>query len=417
MSERKETELGKVPKNWNVCNVDKIKASNKKSIISGPFGSNISAKYFVEYGIPVIRGNNLSLSLTEKFKDDKFVFITEKKANELNTWAELNDIIFTAVGTIGQVGIISNNQKFEKYIISNKQLRLTVDKNIILPLFAYYWFASPLMVDIIKQRNTGSSVPLINLSVLKSLNIPVPPLPEQRAIASVLSSLDDKIDLLHRQNKTLEQMAETLYESWIFEKESNSTIKDLIDIQNGYAFKSKSFQDFGHHRVLKIKNISGSIVDIQTTDYVDEKIVLKIDKRFKIKAGDILFAMTGAKIGKMGIIPQTEYSLWLNQRVGLFKEKYRGSRFLAYLHLKSDFGVDYIENTATGSAQPNISGTGIENCEFPKLTERQIKNYSEQLNVLFEKVIFNLGQIRTLEKLRDTLLPKLMSGEVRVKMN
>jgi len=284
--------------------------------------------------------------------------------------------------------------------------------------FVYYLTTSPIVRNTAIKSMTGSSGrQRVQTDVLKEHLFDAPELPEQKAIAEVLSSLDDKIDLLHRQNKILEQMAETLYETWIFEKEFDSTIKDLIDIQNGYAFKSKSFQDTGIHRVLKIKNISGGIVDIQTTDYVSDEITSNLDKRFEIKTGDILFAMTGAKIGKMGIIPQTEYSLWLNQRVGLFKEKHKGARFLAYLHLKSDFGVDYIENTATGSAQPNISGIGIENCEFPKFSEQQIREYSEQLDLLFDKVIFNLGQIRTLEKLRDTLLPKLMSGEIKVLVN
>jgi len=281
--------------------------------------------------------------------------------------------------------------------------------------FLYYFAISPVFRDVAILSMTGSSGrQRVQTNVVKQHSFKLPPLPEQKAIATVLSSLDDKIDLLHRQNKTLEAMAETLYKSWILEKEFNSSIKDLIDVQNGFAFKSKDFQDTGTHRVLKIKNISGDIVDIQTTDYVSAKIVSSLDERFKIKTGDILFAMTGAKIGKMGTIPQTEYLLWLNQRVGLFKEKYKGSRFLAYLHLKSDYGIDYIENTATGSAQPNISGIGIENCEFPKFSEQLTREYSEQLDLLFGKVIFNLGQIHTLEKLRDTLLPKLMSGEVRV---
>ncbi len=288
------------------------------------------------------------------------------------------------------------------------------DFKTLLPEFARYLFRDKKFRGEVYQRVTGDVRFNISQKSLSEIPVLLPPLPEQRAIASVLSSLDDKIELLHRQNKTLEAMAETLYESWIYEKEFDSTIKDLIDIQNGYAFKSKDFQGSGHHRVLKIKNISGSIVDVQTTDYVPGDIILKIDKRFKIQAGDILFAMTGAKIGKMGIIPQNKYSLWLNQRVGLLKEKYTGSRFLAYLHLKSDFGVDYIGNTATGSAQPNISGVGIENCEFPKFSGRQIKEYSGQLNVLFSKVIFNLGQIHLLENIRDTLLPKLISREVRV---
>jgi len=124
--------------------------------------------------------------------------------------------------------------------------------------------------------------------------------------------------------------------------------------------------------------------------------------------------MTGAEIGKLGIIPTTNKNLWINQRVGLLREKFIGAKYLAYLQLKSDFGQDYIENTATGSAQPNISASGIENCYFPILSSSLIKNRSLQINELYNNVIFNLGQIHTLEKLRDTLLPKLMSGEVRV---
>jgi len=244
----------------------------------------------------------------------------------------------------------------------------------------------------------------------------LPPLPEQTAIASVLSSLDDKIDLLHRQNATLEKMAETLFRQWFVEEENNDTISQIISIQNGYAFKSKDFKEIGTNGVIKIKNISGGIIDIENTDFINDEIALSLQNRFKIISGDILIAMTGAEIGKLGIIPKSDKSLWLNQRVGLLIEKYKGAKYLAYLQLKSEFGQDYIENTATGSAQPNISGTGIENCGFPKLNENSIVKYSLQIGELYNKVIFNLGQIRTLTALRDNLLPKLMSGEVRVKL-
>ena len=280
--------------------------------------------------------------------------------------------------------------------------------------FLFYFLISSDGQDEIDQRNVGSTQPKLPLYNIKSIPIPIPPLEEQNSIAEILSSLDYKIDLLHRQNQTLEQMAETLYDAWFEENEFTSRVSDLIELQNGYAFKSKSFQDFGEDRVLKIKNISGGIVDIETTDFVSHEMVENLDEKFSISTGDILFAMTGAKIGKMGIIPKTDYKLWLNQRVGRFKEKYYGSRFLAYLHLKSDYGKDYIENTATGSAQPNISGTGIENCEFPEISEQEIINYSNQLAPLYEKVFFNLGQIQKLEALRNTLLPKLMRGEIRI---
>lgn len=283
------------------------------------------------------------------------------------------------------------------------------------PSYLVYAIKDPSTTDLILNNFVGGSgVPRIVLKDFKKVDLTIPDIQTQKAIAETLSSLDDKIDLLHRQNKTLEQMAETLFRQLVEEKENEYTISQLISIQNGYAFKSKDFKETGIQGVIKIKNISGGIIDIEKTDFVENEIAESLQERFKIITGDILIAMTGAEIGKLGLIPKTNKNLWLNQRVGLLKEKYKGSKYLAYLQLKSEFGQDYIENTATGSAQPNISGTGIENCGFPKLSDEDIKNYSFQIREFYEKVIFNLGQIRTLEKMRDTILPKLMSGELTV---
>ncbi|WP_404361398.1 restriction endonuclease subunit S [Methylotuvimicrobium sp. KM1] len=277
-------------------------------------------------------------------------------------------------------------------------------------LFVYYFLKR---LDWEKYSDK-SAVPGVNRNDVHQEEIELPPLSEQKAIAAVLSSLDDKIDLLHRQNKTLEAMAETLFRQRFIDKEIDGTISQLISIQNGFAFKSKDFRENGTKGILKIKNISGGIIDIQNTDFIDDPLSESISDRFLVKTGDILIGMTGAEIGKLGIVPKNNKVLWLNQRVGLLKEKYKGSNYLAYIQLKSDFGQDFIENAATGSAQPNISSSEIENCGFPAITEKQIKEYSEEICPFYEKLIINLGQIRTLEKLRDTLLPKLMSGEVRI---
>lgn len=261
---------------------------------------------------------------------------------------------------------------------------------------------------------TGSTFPNVSRTQLEQLNILIPPPEEQKAIAEVLSSLDDKIDLLHRQNKTLEELAQTLFRQWFIEEDFNSTIGDIINLQSGFAFKSKDFQDFGSNSVIKIKNISNSIVNISESDFIDDEIAEKTDNKFKISSGDILFAMTGAEIGKMGVVPNNDKNLWLNQRVGMLNEKFNGAKYLAYLHLTSEFGYDYIVNTASGSAQPNISATDIEKCPFVKLEDKDVEKYSKVITPMFEKIIFNLGQIHSLINTRDTLLPKLMSGEVRV---
>jgi type I restriction enzyme, S subunit len=287
-----------LPKTWSLLTVDDIKAPDKKSIISGPFGSNISSRFFVENGIPVIRGNNLSLNIGKKFIDDGFAYLTEDKANELNTWAKKDDLVFTAVGTIGQVGIITGREKFEKYIISNKQVRLTVNNERVLPLFAYYWFASDFMVEQIVQRNTGSSVPLINLSVLKSLIIPVPPLPEQKAIATVLSSLDDKIDLLHRQNQTLEAMAETLFRQWFVveaqEDWEEKPLSQIANFLNGLACqKYPPKNEIDKLPVLKIKELSSGISE--SSDWASTEV----KPEYVVETGDVIFSWSASLIVKV----------------------------------------------------------------------------------------------------------------------
>ncbi len=303
------------------------------------------------------------------------------------------------------------------YVVSTKLMVLR-SKGKIDPVYLEYFLTTKNMLDYLQMiaEDRSGTFPQITFDIISTLKISLPPLPEQKAIAEVLSSLDDKIDLLHRQNKTLEAMAETLFRQWFEEKDFDSTTADVVHIQTGYAFKSKDFSEAGLNKVIKIKNISGSTVDVSNADRISESVADNVNAKFSIVSGDILFAMTGAEIGKMGIVERNGQNLWLNQRVGLFKEKFKGSKYLAYLCLKSDFGQDYIDNTATGSAQPNISGTGIENCPFPKLTTEQIEHYSQILIPQFDKIVSNLGNIKTLTNLRDTLLPKLMSGDVRVNL-
>jgi type I restriction enzyme S subunit len=298
--------------------------------------------------------------------------------------------------------------------VSNQQINAIVPNQSVSDNDFVYYLTRQLYDVFRSLGGDGTAVPILNKSAFENISVEIPPLPEQKAIAAVLSSLDDKIDLLHRQNKTLEAMAETLFRQWFIDKEIIGTVAQLIKIQNGFAFKSKDFREIGSNSVLKIKNISGGVIDIFNTDYIDDNIAEATQLRFKVCAGDILIGMTGAEIGKLGVVPNTSKSLWLNQRVGLLIDKFRGAKYLAYLQLKSDYGQDYIENTATGSAQPNISGDGIEGCGFPLLSKEEIESYSFQIEYFYEKITFNLGQIQTLEKLRDNLLPKLMSGEVRV---
>lgn len=369
---------------------------------------------YKESGISLIRSQNV---LDYKFSTDGLAFIDEEQANALkNVIVEENDILLNITGD-SVARCCSAPVDWLPARVNQHVAIIRANPNLANSDFIkYHLLASKEELLILSE--IGGTRNALTKAMIEDFTINFPPLSEQQAIASVLSSLDDKIDLLHRQNKTLEQMAETLFRQWFIEEAKEyweeADLTQLITLKSGFAFKSKDFRQFGENGIIKIKNISNSIIDINNTDYIDNEIAIKISDSFKLNEGNILIAMTGAEIGKLGLIPRTNKKLFLNQRVGILNPKFEGADIIAYLYLKSDIGQDYIGNTATGSAQPNISATGIEKCNFPKIDVDILKEYGKDLKIYFNKIIENLGQIQTLENLRDTLLPKLMSGEIRV---
>jgi len=444
----KQTEIGKIPEDWKLIKVEDIKSQDARSIISGPFGSNIGRKYFVDSGVPVIRGNNITTGF-QKFIDKGFVFITPEKANELNTWAERDDLVFTAAGTLGQVGIIPKNSKYERYIISNKQLRLRVDKDIINPLFAFYWFSTPKMVQLIKRRDTGSTIPLINLSVLKNLPVVVPPLEEQNAILSILCSLDDKISLNQRMNKTLEAIAQAIFKHWFvdfeFPNEEGKPYKSsggemvyneelgkeipkgwevyyLEDLTEKFTTGLNPRKNFvlgkGNNFYVTIKNMDNQRVILdERCDKIDDEAIKKINARSNLEKDDILFSGIGT-IGRTFYIDETPKNWNISESIFTLRAKKDKitSIILYYLLLSSDF-QRYAIQLASGSVQRGIRMADLKKYKvaLPKI-EKQ-KEYSEVLNAILKQFKFNIKQIDLLSQIRDALLPKLMSGEIRVKVD
>jgi type I restriction enzyme S subunit len=200
---------------WRDVTVEDLKAPTENALATGPFGSSISSRYFQKYGVPVIRGSNLSEEVGTRLNDDGLVFVSDEKAAEFKrSIVRKGDLVFTCWGTINQVGLIDNRAKYSEYIISNKQMKLTPDPSKADSLFLYYLFSGPQMQDMIKNQGIGSSVPGFNLGQLRTMRLRVPQLDEQRAIACILGTLDDKIELNRWMNETLEGMARAIFQSW-----------------------------------------------------------------------------------------------------------------------------------------------------------------------------------------------------------
>jgi type I restriction enzyme S subunit len=396
---------------WQECRLGEV-----AEVQTGPFGSQLHQSDYKAVGTPIVTVEHLgdnrivhsNLPLVGDLDKERLIKYTLKEG----------DVVFSRVGSVDRCAYVHKEE--DGWMFSGRLLRVRAQDDAVDSRFLSFYFSQESFKDTIRMIAVGATMPSINTEILSNVGIILPKLPEQRAIADVLSSLDDKMDLLHRQNKTLEGMAEALWRKMFVEEVDpgwkKRSLRDYLQIQGGYAFKGSDFKETGEVGIIKITNISAGLVDINKTQFVKRQIVEPLDNKFKVTTGSILIAMTGAEIGKIGIVEKTGKELWLNQRVGMFREVRKYGNLLGFFALNSDEGQEHVLSSATGSAQPNISSTGIEDFGMPVVPDSVLNVFGLAVRPLFGKICFNLSQIHTLSRLRDTLLPKLMSGEVRVKL-
>lgn len=362
-------------------------------------------------GISLIRSQNV---LDFKFSYDGLAFIDDAQADGLkNVTVNENDVLLNITGDSVARACKVPNEVLPARVNQHVCIIRADEKNLNNDYLLYFLQANKELL--LSLSEIGGTRNALTKVMIEELVVLLPDYKEQQTIAEVLSSLDDKINLLNRQNKTLERLAETIFRQLFFTEEWKGSLSEYIKVQGGYAFKSKDFKEMGYAGIIKITNISMEFIDIKNSDFVDESVVKNIDTKFKIKSGDFLIAMTGAEIGKIGIVEKTEREIWVNQRVGKLEAKVPYGNIIGYLALKSREGQDHIINACSGSAQENISTTGIEEMVFASYNPVRANLFGQQAQPLFEKVILNLNQITVLNQFRDTLLPKLMNGEIRVK--
>lgn len=252
---------------------------------------------------------------------------------------------------------------------------------------------------------TGAVQPKLNKATLSKIPLYLPKSAlEQKAIASVLSSLDDKIDLLHRQNKTLEAMAETLFRQWFIEDTAGKT--ELITL--GEMIEIHDSKRIPLSKLERDKKKNGSIMypyygAAKIMDYVDDYIF----------DGDyLLLGEDGTVQDENGypILQRANGKFWVNNHAHVLSAKAPYNNFFLWCLLSKT----NVEKAVTGAVQPKINQENLRKLDFVKFDELKVLDFNDITSSMLNKLNTNNLQIQTLENLRDTLLPKLMSGEVRV---
>ena len=434
---------GGMASSWIRTTLGSIATTNGYGLVDGPFGSNLPASCYTATGIPVIRGSNLALG-TSRFRAKEFVFVSPDTAKRLErSLCRPFDIVFTKKGTLGQTGLVPEGGH-DLYLLSSNQMKLTVDCRIADPLFVYYYVSSPESTQKIIRDSDVTGVPKTNVTYLRDFPITLPPIIEQKAIAHILGTLDDKIELNRRMNATLEAMARALFQSWFVDFDPVRAKLDGrkpvgLDAATATLF-SAHFQEstLGHipqgwevkpmpevievnpRRTLKSGTISPylDMKNMPTQGHAADEVIQRVfSSGTKFQNGDTLLARITPCLenGKSAFVDFLEDGQvgWGSTEYIVFSPKPPLTPEFGYYLARSDaLRLHAIQNMTGTSGRQRVPSECFTQFKLAVPPSKIAQRFGEITKPWMTMIHANIEQSRTLATLRDTLLPKLLSGEV-----
>jgi type I restriction enzyme S subunit len=388
---------------WPLVAMDNIKADSRYSLVGGPFGSNLTTRDYVDEGVPVIRGVNLPDD--SSFVDDEFVFVRDDKADELlPNNAFPGDVIFTQRGTLGQVGLIPRDSRFPRYVISQSQMKLTVDPDKAEAKFVYYLFRAPSTVQMVKNHALTSGVPHINLEILKNFQIPLPTVGFQHRIADILSAYDDLIENNRRRMELLEDAARQLYREWFVRlrfpgREHTRLINGVPEGWEHTAFENALVLQRGFDLPIQVRE-DGEVPVYGSTG------INGFHNKAKVQGPGVVTGRSGT-LGEVHHVPRDFWPL----NTALWAKEFKRVTPLFALFLLREMDLKQYNG---GVSVPSLDRKAVHRVEILVPPKKLIAIFDEFASPLFAQVE-NLGaQNDKLRAARDLLLPRLMSGEITV---
>lgn len=399
--------------------VSSIRAIKMQDIITdiaaGPFGSNLKVSCFVDRGVPIIDGANLK---GIKVTDNVTKFVTNEKAESLyRSIANRGDIVVTISGNVGQIAYIPYDSLYERYLVSQRQFRLTINSlEAYVPYIVYYFHTPEGQHKILSFANqTGVPALAQPLKNFKNIKIDLPDLETQKKIAKVLSALDDKIELNNQINKNLEEQAQALYQQ-MFETVPYSSRRickadECFDISIGKTPPRKEPEWFSFNPTdvnwVSISDMGNCGLYISSSS---ERLTLDAVKQHNIKMVPDNTVLLSFKL-TVGRVAITNGEMTTNEAIAHFKTGNKDIVEYLYFYLK---GFNFQTMGSTSSIAVAVNSKMIKAMPFVIPDTEKLLQFHSVVEPMFAEIKANQVASNKLKELRDLLLPKLMSGEIDV---
>jgi type I restriction enzyme S subunit len=373
------------------------------------------------------------------FEFSEMSFITQEKDSMLRKGKlQRNDVVLTTRGTVGNVAFYSSRVRYSNIRINSGMVIIRTNDNEFIPSFVYWLFRSPLIQNQIKSIQTGSAQPQLPITIMRNLSLVRPSIRIQNTITNILFVLDDKIELNNRMNKILEQMAQALYKQWFvdfeFPNESGEPYKSSggemewceelgKEIPSGWRFSKLSELIESVSKTYKF--INDEVIFLNTSDILDGEILesnyskvssLPGQAKKSILKNDILYSEIRPANKRFAYIDFDSNDYVVSTKLMVLRAKSYVDPVLIFYYLTNQEVIDYLQMVAESRSGtfPQITFQSFDSLNLVIGPEQIMCQLAEGLKSIFEKVRSNKKQNNKLSNLRDTLIPKLMSGEIDV---
>lgn len=433
-----------MPTDWPLKTIAECAAEEPYSTQIGPFGNALKASQYVESGVPVLRGVNVNRG---RFHDSDFVFVDSTTADRLAKFESFpGDVLLVHKGTLGEIGLMPTRRRYTRYIMGNSMMRVRCDPQKLLPEYLYYWLSSANGQHYLLSHVSQVGVPQIQtpLSTLRQARLPVPPVIEQRSITHILSTLDEKIDLNRRRSETLEALAHALFQSWFVDFEPVrgkaegrhiGITDDIADLFSDSLIVSTLGEVPANWRVASLDDVAElnpeswtkatrpdclDYVDLSSTKWGRIESVARFSRHLApsraqrvLRPGDTVVGTVRPANGSYALI--SEEGLTGSTAFAVLRPRSREVTEFVYLAATRRENIETLARLADGGAYPAIRPALVANTQCVIPTDGILRVFSDCTRPMFDRIAHGERESRTLAALRDTLLPKLISGELRIK--
>ena len=379
------------------------KLGDVASVQTGPFGSQLHNEDYVSEGTPIVTVEHLG---ARKFSSQNLPRVKEEDKIRLSKYSlRKGDIVFSRVGSVDRCSFVSPAE--DGWLFSGRCLRVRSGKSIC-PLFLYYYFQKESVKQEVRNVAVGATMPSINTKLLSDLKVTLPSFSEQVRISSVLSSLDDKIELNNRINHNLEKQVQDRFNALIAEDNGAGfcQLSDVIDVNPSRKLSKNTMA-----RCIEMSYLSTNGSFPSGWEYKEYNGGMKFINGDTIMAR-ITPCLENGKVAYINFLDSNEVGFGSTEYIVLRSKEQLPSEFTYFLARNPDF-VDYaVKNMNGSSGRQRVSSDSIAKYSIPAISSDSILSFSEIAKSAMAIIRTNCLENRSLVETRDTLLPALMKGEL-----